>query len=346
MLSKIRGMLGLISPRVAAFCAAALVIASYFFPLWGYSIYAPQYPEGLYMTIWSDHLGGDIRNINILNHYVGMKEIDAADFREFKVTPPILGAFALVAIILIVFPWTPLFWAWVVAFLAGAVVGGWDLARWGYDFGTELSATAPIKVPGMHFVPPLIGKKVMLNITSYSYPHVGGALLGLALLFMSSVVVSAPFRKTKVLSGLALLLLVFPGCTSKGEPEPIRFGSDTCAHCRMTISDNRFGGEIIMKGGKVYKFDALECVRQYSESNKDKVAKVFFLDFFDPGKFVSSNEAQFVKASSIRGPMGQDHLVSGPRSLDKLKKEGSLLMNWQEYKKQAEARQSPSSTGR
>jgi copper chaperone NosL len=316
-------------PRVAALIAAALISISYFLPLWGFSIYAPQYPEGLYMTIYGDRFGGDVRNINILNHYVGMKAIEAADFPEFTVFPLVLGLFAAFCILLAIYPSLRLFRVWLILFISGGVLGVWRMARWGIEYGTNLSPHAPIKVPGMHFIPPLLGKKLMLNITSYSYPHWGALSLALAFLFMSAAVAWSFLKKVPKPLAVVFATFLLSGCFSPEKPEPIAFGSDTCAHCRMTISDNRFGGEVILKGGKIHKFDSLGCVHSYSEENKDKVSKVFLIDFFEPGAFVPSEEARFVMSSSIRGPMGQDILVSHVRNEAKLLKEGSVIRTWQ-----------------
>lgn len=323
-----------IMPRVAAVLAAALISTSYFLPLWGYSIYAPQYPEGLYMTIWADQIGGDVRNINILNHYVGMKAIEAADFPEFKIAPLVIGAFAALCVLLAIYPISRLFSVWLILFLVAGVFSAWDLARWGSEFGTNLSPQAPIKVPGMHFVPPLVGKKVMLNITSYSYPLWGALSLALAFLSMASVVGFSFLKKVPKPLAAILAILLLPACFSKETPVPITFGTDTCAHCRMTISDNRFGGEVILKGGKIHKFDSLGCVQSYAATNQGKVSKIFLIDFFKPGEFVTSDDARFVSSSSIRGPMGQDILVSHVKNEAQLLKEGSVLRTWHDLSHQ------------
>ena len=57
------------------------LLLSFLFPLWRISMKAPQYPDGLYMDIWSYQLTGgndghDIVEINTLNHYIGMPPID------------------------------------------------------------------------------------------------------------------------------------------------------------------------------------------------------------------------------------------------------------------------------
>jgi copper chaperone NosL len=55
-----------------------------------------------------------------------------------------------------------------------------DFYLWGYDYGHNLDPTAPIKIPGMSYQPPLIGSKELLNFTAVSFPHVGGVALVLA----------------------------------------------------------------------------------------------------------------------------------------------------------------------
>jgi copper chaperone NosL len=47
------------------------------------------------------------------------------------------------------------------------------------------------------------------------------------------------------------------------ERKPIQYGEDKCAFCRMSIVDQRFGGEIVTQKGKVYMFDAVECMVNY-----------------------------------------------------------------------------------
>ena len=66
-----------------------------FVPIWSIYLEAPQYPEGLSMSIYVNRIGGDIDIINGLNHYIGMKTIHANDFIEFKVLSYCVVFFAL-----------------------------------------------------------------------------------------------------------------------------------------------------------------------------------------------------------------------------------------------------------
>src|SRR5687768_18608337 len=64
--------------RLLLVIAAGAVVAAVFFPLWKIHLVAPQYREGLALHIYSHQLvggnaGQDLHEINILNHYIGMK---------------------------------------------------------------------------------------------------------------------------------------------------------------------------------------------------------------------------------------------------------------------------------
>src|SRR6185436_11893801 len=77
-----------------------LLSAVYLFPLWTMTMFAPQYPDGLRMQIYSDELTGgnagqDLKEINLLNHYIGMHDLAAEDFTEFKWMPFVVGALGL-----------------------------------------------------------------------------------------------------------------------------------------------------------------------------------------------------------------------------------------------------------
>jgi copper chaperone NosL len=132
------------------------------------------------------------------------------------------------------------------------------------------------------------------------------------------------------------LVLLFLGffvfaCTSH-DPEPIHIGHDTCDHCRMVISDPKFGGEIIYKTGKILKFDALTCMAAHQAENNEKIDKIYSHDFNQPGKFVDVSKAFFLQSSKIRGPMGVDIIGIGgePNAQSLVKKLPGKLMKWEE----------------
>lgn len=161
---------------------AALVLIPVFFlpvlPIWQMKLWAPQYREGLTLTIYTQTIRGDLRSINLLNHYVGMHAIEPDEFKEFRFMPQALtglGLFALLAF-LINRRWVAML-GWLL-FTGFAVVMFADYANWLWHYGHDLDPRAPIKLPA--FAPPLIGFKQMANFRVLSIPGPGTLLLGVA----------------------------------------------------------------------------------------------------------------------------------------------------------------------
>ncbi len=111
----------------------------------------------------------------------------------------------------------------------------------------------------------------------------------------------------KTLKIVTLLLFCLLTACSHG-PEAIRYGKDACAHCKMTIMDKRFSAELITAKGKVFKFDAAECMADFLKENPAIAsdAKSVFLvnDFTKPGQFTDARKSFFLRDSSLSSPMG------------------------------------------
>jgi copper chaperone NosL len=166
--------------------AALLLVFLFFFPIWQITLFAPQYPGGISMYIWINKITGDtpgtLQNINILNHYVGMKMIEPDSIPELQYFQYIIGGMGFLAIALAFINRRSLNLTWVIVFIVLGVAGIYDFYLWEYDYGHNLSPTAPIKVPGMAYQPPLFGKKELLNFVAYSYPGLGSLFFGLSVL--------------------------------------------------------------------------------------------------------------------------------------------------------------------
>lgn len=174
-------------PRILMILAAISLSLLFLFPMWKIFLQAPQYPEGLEMHIWINKIGGNseftLQNFNILNHYIGMNKIEADSFKELKIMPPVVIGFIISALLLAVFPVRKGIMVWVAALMTGGIIGLTDFYLWLVKFGTELDPSAPIKVPGMTYIPPFIGSKTLLNFDAFSFPAVGGLGVALAIIF-------------------------------------------------------------------------------------------------------------------------------------------------------------------
>lgn len=165
--------LSLIS-KISIFLVIACLATLWFFPMWRIDLAAPQYPEGIFMNIWINHLSGDVEIINGLNHYIGMATIHEEDFKEFVYLPIALMIFCGLGLIVLLSNRKAGYYIWTVLFLLLAGLSMYDFWKWEYDYGHNLDPSAPIQVPGMVYQPPLIGYKKMLNFEALSQPDIGG----------------------------------------------------------------------------------------------------------------------------------------------------------------------------
>ncbi len=165
--------------RLLMIIAALSLGLLFMFPMWKIYLKAPQYPEGLEMHIWVNKIGGSsegiLQNFNILNHYIGMEPIHADSFAELKFMPYIVVFFMITGVIVALIGKRNFAGAWAGLLMGAGAVGILDFYLWLVKFGTNLSPQAPIKVPGMTYIPPLLGNKTLLNFEALSLPALGSA---------------------------------------------------------------------------------------------------------------------------------------------------------------------------
>ena len=98
-------------------------------------------------------------------------------------------------------------------------------------------------------------------------------------------------------------LVMIMSCTV--EPQPIEYGVDQCAACRMIIADSRFGCELVTTKGKIYKYDAIEClIPEVLKNGTDHYAYIMVADYHQPGKLVAATNARYKIDPEIPSPMG------------------------------------------
>lgn len=151
------------------------------------------------MDIWVNKISGDnpniLQNVNILNHYIGMKKITPESIPELKVIPIVLIVFIVLGLVVAFTRNKYLMLAWLVLFMLAGAVGLYDFYTWLYDYGHNLDPRAPIKIPGMVYQPPLLGSKWLLNFHSHSFPAIGSYFVGTAILLSAIGVIKDFFGK-------------------------------------------------------------------------------------------------------------------------------------------------------
>jgi len=178
-----------VKSRILMFVASILLLSTFLFPIWNIDLHAPQYPEGIGLRIWINQITGlnefDLHNINKLNHYIGMKEIQPDAIKELKIMPYIIIGFVLLGLLITLLKRKKLVVVWLVLLLITLGVGLYDFYLWEYDYGHNLNPNAAIKVPGMVYQPPLIGSKKLLNMNAVSLPGIGGIFIGISVVLSS-----------------------------------------------------------------------------------------------------------------------------------------------------------------
>lgn len=169
--------------RLLILIAVLCLAASFFFPLWHINLVAPQYRDGLDLWIYAYQLvggngGQDLVEINLLNHYIGMQEIQEADFFEMRIIPFALGFFILIGLRAIVFGRMSNLIDHLILFAYFSLFSLATFIYRLYSYGHDLDARAPIDVEP--FWPTLIGTKQIANMTETSLPGVASYLLGAA----------------------------------------------------------------------------------------------------------------------------------------------------------------------
>ena len=190
--------------RVLILIAVLSVLPAFFFPLWNMTFYSNQYTDGLVLHIYSYQLEGgktpnrdDLREINSLNHYIGMRPLLESDFSEFTWVPLGIGIMMLLALRAMVFGKMSDLIDVFVIFTYFGLFSLWGFYNKLYTYGHNLDPTAAIKV--QPFTPPIFGSKQIANFTVDSYPGPGSyALAAFALLLLAAILLSSRQTKERV----------------------------------------------------------------------------------------------------------------------------------------------------
>lgn len=180
--------------RFMLLAAVALIVTTYFFPLWNLTMFAPQYPEGLRLDIYSYTLvggnnGQDVREINVLNHYIGMQDLVNESFTEFQWMPFVIGALGLLVLRAAVHGTVVAVVDVTMLFVYFGAFSLWSFGYKLYRYGHDLSPDAAVQVPP--FMPPMFGGQQIANFEVYSYPRPAAyAMAGVIVLLLSALLLT------------------------------------------------------------------------------------------------------------------------------------------------------------
>ncbi len=195
------------APRLLALAAAIILIVVYFLPLWTLTMFAPQYQDGLRLHIYGYKLDGgnggqDVREVDNLNHYIGMKTLTSEDFTEFKWIPFAVGAFALLFLRTAAIGRVGTLLDVLVLYVYFGLFSLASFAYKLYQYGHNLDPKAAITVEP--FMPPMIGFKKIANFDIYSYPAGASYALGVVALLLIAAMLIAVRQARREAAGAQL----------------------------------------------------------------------------------------------------------------------------------------------
>lgn len=242
------------TPVAGVLLGSALLALAGVVPIWGTRLQAPQYPKGLSLWFYGDHVAGPVREVNGLNHYIGMQPIRLDIVPELAAWPLAVIALGLALGVAVSFRgWIgrlALIGLWAAPFLILA-----DIQRWLIVFGSELDPQSALRLKP--FVPLVIGPNTVWNFTVWTYP--GPAL---ALIIAAAMVATVSRRSRRArplaqssasLAGLAIVVLGMALLTSPVEsPAPTAPASSVPAatvDLQALVADAAPGSTVVVPPG-------------------------------------------------------------------------------------------------
>lgn len=102
---------------------------------------------------------------------------------------------------------------------------------------------------------------------------------------------------------------VFAGCSAAQQPATVDTRNDSCAHCRMTVSDVRFASQIVAPGEEPKFFDDIGCLRDYLTGNSAAKNATAYVADHRTKAWVIAASAAYVRNDKVDTPMGS-HLLA------------------------------------
>lgn len=140
---------------------------------------------------------------------------------------------------------------------------------------------------------------------------------------------------------LIAMWLIFPlvmfiiSCSP--ESKPIEYGSDKCAYCRMSIVDSKFGCQIVTQKGKIYNFDAVECLVNYLDEEVEDESKLNLIltNTCDaPGVLTNATTCIYLRSETLPSPMGMylNPYRDNKKAVNVSKQHPGDLMTWEDLR--------------
>ncbi len=151
--------------------AVAMIASAFFFPWWHFTLYAPQYPHGLNMTISLTGVSGDVSEIDELNHYIGMAKLEGVAPMERHFASYGVGGLGFILVLMTLFMGRRSGWLILLPALSFPLIFMGDTYYWLHLTGHALDKHAAIHLPA--FTPQMFGNGQIGQFLTFAAPSEG-----------------------------------------------------------------------------------------------------------------------------------------------------------------------------
>lgn len=88
----------------------------------------------------------------------------------------------------------------------------------------------------------------------------------------------------------------------------INYGEDVCSYSNEVIKKVRYGGRIVMTGGKVHKFMSVECTAGFylTMDNPGEIESIDIVDFAHGQQYLPADDLVYLKSQLQPSPNGMN----------------------------------------
>ncbi len=136
---------------------------------------------------------------------------------------------------------------------------------------------------------------------------------------------------------ILLLALSTVSACAPAAPRALVAGQDSCAYCRMSISDVRFGTQYMTAKGVIHTFDSVECLAAFVATLPAATPTTggFVTDFANAESLIAAEDALYLVDGRIESPMGRRVVAFAPSSSREslVASYGGTVTSWIEVRK-------------
>lgn len=135
------------------------------------------------------------------------------------------------------------------------------------------------------------------------------------------------------MKGISIIIILIVLLSCQVGPKEIVYGEQACHSCKMTIVDKQHAAQLVTSKGKIYNFDAIECmIPFYLQEEEMEFTYLMVNDYINPSDLMDAKNSIFLISNDIPSPMGANlsAIYSKEQAQQLLEKNQGMIYNWSE----------------